>query len=655
MKKINISILIAIFAIASCTPYLDVVPDSTRTIEDIFSIKEEAWNALAKVYSYIPSDYTPDNSGWLLGDEYVGRLDYDVDETRLRACRIMRGLQSVSNPRLSDWTGNGGGKKLYEGIRQCNIFIENIDKVRDMDASEKTIWKAQALFLKGYYNFLLIRKYGPIVIVDKSVAPNAETKDLFVYREKVEDCFDYALRLMDQAIPDLKDLVIGSDLGQIDKIGALAIKARVLLFRASPFFNGNADYYSDFLDYDKRPFFPLEYNREKWKDVIDACDTVLKRCAGVKDLFTYERELFYGDDKANLLVNEAAIRKLYDLRMLVVTPWNKELLWGFSNINIGAEGMPHATQIRLPTGPWAIESGGDQNSASWSWQWLGANYTVAERYYTRNGLPLDEDLSFDRNRMYDAVTLPARDNSEYDQYSGFLQPGVKTISLYMNREPRFYANLGFTGGYWRGHRVCIPTMMYANGLAGKGTPTTDFFVTGIGIQKLAHPESTSGTANRQTRYPFPTIRLADIYLMKAEALNEYSGPSQEVYDLLNKVRTRAGIPAVEYAWGAEYGLARTPDKHKDQKGLREIILQERGIEFAFEGHRFWDMLRTKRAPAEFSAPVWGWNADTGTTFDDFFVLSVKQQRKFTITDCLWPIDLAEMNTNSNLIQNPGWK
>jgi hypothetical protein len=341
--------------------------------------------------------------------------------------------------------------------------------------------------------------------------------------------------------------------------------------------------------------------------------------------------------------------------MLIVSPWNKELLWGYSNIGIGSEGMPHATQIRNPTGPWNTESGGDQNSSSWSWQWLGANYTVAERYYTTRGLPIDEDVYYDYRKIHDAVTLPAREDLEYPQYAGFLQPGVQTIYLYMNREPRFYANLGFTGGYWRGHRVCIPTMMYNGGLAGKGSPDTDFFVTGIGIQKLVHPESTSGSQNRQTRYPLPIIRLADLYLMKAEALNEYEGPSDKVYQLLNAVRERAGIPDVEISWGTTSGWARTPDKHLDKDGLRDIILQERGIEFAFEGLRFWDMLRHKRAPREFSAPIWGWNADTGRTFDDFFVLAVKQQRKFTITDCLWPIDLVEMNTNSNLIQNPGWK
>ncbi|HTG55078.1 MAG TPA: RagB/SusD family nutrient uptake outer membrane protein, partial [Niabella sp.] len=113
-----------------------------------------------------------------------------------------------------------------------------------------------------------------------------------------------------------------------------------------------------------------------------------------------------------------------------------------------------------------------------------------------------------------------------------------------------------------------------------------------------------------------------------------------------------GVPNIETVW-SDATLARTPNKHLTKEGLRDIILQERGIELAFEGHHFWDMLRHKRAPGAFSAPIYGWT-HTGTTGTSFFVLNVKQERRFTINDCLWPIDLNEMNTNGKLIQNPGW-
>jgi hypothetical protein len=638
--------------LSSCSEYLEVVPDNTLTLENIFAVKEEAYNALSKIYSYMPAIHDTHNSTWTLGDEFVGRLDYDSNSGYMRGLRIMRGLQSESSPILGTWSGTVGAKKLYEGIRQTNVFIDNIDKVADMADIEKADWKAQAKFLKAYYNFLLIQQYGPICIIDEQVSPDALADKLFVYRLKLEDCFDYVIKLMNEAIPDLKERATAQDYGTVDRIGALAIKARVMLFRASPFFNGNREYFEDFLDpVDNQPFFPMTENKEKWKDAINAINEALDLATyNQKELYTYEKEV-YLYDREDYLMNEDLMKTIYDLRMLVVDSWNKELLWGYSNFNFSADGgLQQSTNIRLPAG---YTEGGQVNVTGYSWQWMAATYAMAERYYTINGLPIDEDITFDRNVIHNIVTLPGVEDPKYQQYRGVMQPGVEVVNLYLKREPRFYANLGFTGGYWRSHLTRINTLMFQDKDGGlTSTSSTDYLCTGIGIQKFVHPESTSGNWTRQIRFPYPIIRMADLYLMKAEALNEYSGPSQEVYDALNIVRRRAGIPDVESVWSSSY-LARTVNKHLTQDGLRDIILTERSIELAFEGSHFWDMIRHKRAAREFSAPVWGWNHQ-GRTAAEFFVLDVKQSRKFTITDCLWPIDLNEMNTNSNLKQNPGW-
>ncbi|KAA6316182.1 RagB/SusD family nutrient uptake outer membrane protein, partial [termite gut metagenome] len=204
-KAIRILILIPAICICSCSDYLNVVPDNTLTLDNIFAVKEEAWNALSKIYSYLPPIHDTHNTTWALGDEFVGRLDYDANSDQLRAIRIMRGLQSVTSPQLGSWSGTSGGRKLYEAIRQTNVFIDNVDKVADMADIEKTDWKAQAKFLKAYYHFLLIQQYGPIVIVDKQVRPDALAGELFAYRSKLEDCFDYVIHLMNEAIPDLKE------------------------------------------------------------------------------------------------------------------------------------------------------------------------------------------------------------------------------------------------------------------------------------------------------------------------------------------------------------------------------------------------------------------------------------------------------------------
>ncbi|MDR1501857.1 MAG: RagB/SusD family nutrient uptake outer membrane protein, partial [Prevotella sp.] len=504
--------------------------------------------------------------------------------------------------------------------------------------------------------FLLLRQYGPIVIADKSIALDALAEDLFQKRSKVEDCFDYIIRLMDEAIADLRVYTEELELGRINKAIAASIKARVMLYRASPFYNGNSLYYVDFLDFDGEPFFPMEYDREKWKDALDAIDTAIVYCEnnGI-ELYEFDQTA-YPYDREDYAVNKEAMQTLYNLRMLIADPWNKELIWGQTyDKGRGGDILPSYCNIRLPKGQDSY-GGITENNAS-SWQAGAASYAAMERYYTKNGLPLDYDKTFNKSTMYDIVRTPGyTDGERYTRIRGIMKPEERTVRMYMDREPRFYANLGITGGYWRAHALRINTFMLATTAGGYNTQNflPFFLVTGIGIQKLVHPESKSGGWDRVIRCPQPIIRMADLYLMRAEALNEYYGETAhaEAYKEINKVRRRAGIPDVEVVW-SDPNLTRQVGRHTTQEGLRAIILEERGNEFAFEGMRFWDMYRTRKAVAAFSAPIMGWNYKQAY-INEFFVPTTIQTRRFLIRDYLWPISVGEINKNSNLIQNPGW-
>ncbi|MDR1668152.1 MAG: RagB/SusD family nutrient uptake outer membrane protein [Bacteroidales bacterium] len=643
------------FSLPSCSKFLDIVPDNTITLEYLFQLREDAWNALAKVYSYMHNEADPQTTSYLLGDEWLGQLALENNDGALIGIRIMRGFQSKGDPLLGDWSGNRGGSPLYQGIRQANVFLENISKVQDMTEMEKNEWRSQALFLKAYYVFLLVRKYGPVVLVDDIIEPNDPPSDLFKARSKVEDCFDYILRLMNEAIPGLRERALSNNAGQIDRVSALAIKTRVLLFRASDFYNGNAEYFDSFLDHDGKRFFSQSYDKEKWKDVIDAADEAIRLCLdnGI-DLYRYDKAP-YLYDREDYAANPK-LQTIYDLRFSICEPWNGELIWGYSNINIwNGNNLQAACNMRLPED---IE--GDDHSATGAWQWMCATYEMTERYYTANGLPIDEDRTFNTARKLTVITTPdsVMDAASYAPYRGIMQPSAEAIYLYMNREPRFYAHLAVTGGYFRSHLVRIPFTGYM-GSAGGYEPSkgaNDFYVSGIGVQKFVHPESKTGHAIRIKSYPMPIIRMADLYLMKAEAMNEYyDTPTPEMWELVNKIRTRAGIPNLEAVYGnPSIVVAGAINSHTTKKGLKDIILRERSIEFAFEGGtHFWDMYRHKRAVTSFSAPVRGFNYKEGGA-DKFFNLVSLQSRKFTITDCLWPIDLNETNTNANLIQNPGW-
>jgi len=657
MKNLKIIFIGIAFTalLPGCAKYLEVVPDNVLTLEEIFSSKESAYSALARAYWFLPRESDTHETTWSLGDEYCGRIDLNNTATNLRAIRIMRGLQSSTSPLLGTWNGTSGGKHLYRGINNCEVFLAYIDLARDMSDEERADWKAQVKFLKAYYCWLLVQKYGPIILpLDRVTDADVVPEDLFRSRSNIDECFNYIIDLMDEAIPDLTERATQLNAGQIDQIAAKAIKARVLLFRASPFFNGNREYYGDFYDNDGQPFFPMEYNNEKWKDALDAINEAISIAeANGKTMYTYKKEPYLYDTSA-FANNRARMQTLYDNRMVCVDhdPWNEELVWGNSNINYYSEGeLSSSTNIRLPPG---YVNAGDEQIAQFSWQWMGTTYQVLERYYTKNGLPIDEDLTFDYDNMFDVVVTPGEDDPAYQEYFGYLQPGCETVRMYLDREPRFYAFLGITGGYWRAHSGRINTMMFQNRDGGMNTSqhTTDYFYTAIGTQKHVHPESRSGAWQRTIKFPYSIIRMADLYLMKAEAINEYTGPSQEVYDLINKVRRRAGIPNVEATWG-DATIAKSLNRHQTKEGLREIILEERGIEFAYEGLRFWDMHRWKRAVNVYNAPVYGWKYDSPTA-QQFFVVQAIQTRRFTLRDCLWPIDIEELNTNGNLIQNPGW-
>ncbi|MDR2681239.1 MAG: RagB/SusD family nutrient uptake outer membrane protein [Tannerella sp.] len=655
----------------SCTDYLDVVPDNTMKVEDVFSTRKNAVEALANVYSFLPHVDATHATTWMLGDEYIGSsaLGYDNNVERLRSIRIMRGLQVSGNDViLGQWSGTGGAKPLYQGINQANIFLANIENVPDMDEVTIKDWKAQVKFLKAYFHFLLVQSYGPIVISDNVISPKETSEELlFPKRRKIDECFDYIIKLIDEAMPDLKLITSETDLGQINQPIAAAIKARILVARARPFFNGNRDVFGDFYDFDKQHYFPQDEKKEKWQDAIKAINEAIEICTkGGFGIYKYPvTKNIPKYDWEDMAVAPERMQTLYDLRYTPVDAWNNEVIWGYSNfeqftwadnyerwLDIQTASTPKLPNKPIYSGEGEFEAKGNVFGSG---NWLAASYRMAERFYTKNGLPIEDDRNFDYSNRYDIVTTPAVTDPAYADIAGIMQPGIETVKLHLGREPRFYTSLAVSGSYFRAQRYRINVLMFSGQDGGRGTgqrPDECFYITGIGVQKFTHPQSSGGWSFRTVYFPYPIIRMADLYLMKAEALNEFSGPSQEVYDALNVVRRRAGIPDVEKVW-SDPSLTRRVNRHTDQRTLREIILQERAVELAFEGSHYWDMVGYKMAVSEFSRPIMGWN-DKGTNARTFFNLETKQSRKFTATNYLWPIDLNEININSNLKQNPGW-
>jgi hypothetical protein len=286
------------------------------------------------------------------------------------------------------------------------------------------------------------------------------------------------------------------------------------------------------------------------------------------------------------------------------------------------------------------------SSGEAAWQWIAPTMRMAELFYTKNGLPIENDLSFDYNNRHDVTPI-----SFINRYVA--QYGQSTAKLNLDREPRFYSSLTFDRGLNRSWGELWNLKMRKGESHGRNANTGDYLITGYGLKKIVHPDSEGDTYDKLIRYPFPIIRLSELYLNLAEALNELNGPSQQVYDALNVIRDRAGIPNVQDSW-SDSSLTSEPGKHTDQVGLREIIRQERLIELCFEGHRYNDIRRWKLGLEYFSTPVKGWSVDEDNQSDFYNVIGVGLRAFNSPRDYLHPISFNELNINPNLVQSPGW-
>ncbi len=142
---------------------------------------------------------------------------------------------------------------------------------------------------------------------------------------------------------------------------------------------------------------------------------------------------------------------------------------------------------------------------------------------------------------------------------------------------------------------------------------------------------------------YPLIRYADVLLMYAEALNEYQGPTQEVYDAVDSIRYRAGLSP----FALPLGLS------KDE--MRKVIQHERQVELAFEEHRFWDVRRWKIAEITENKIMTGMKItiDNSTSTYVYNVVDVRDHN-FRTAMYLWPLPQSETAKSPDLLQNPGY-
>ncbi|RTE52373.1 RagB/SusD family nutrient uptake outer membrane protein [Arenibacter aquaticus] len=626
-KYLLVFFFISIFT--SCEKeFLDIVPDNLATIDLAFTNQYNAEKYLYTCYSYLPSPSAiNENPALNAGDE----IWYPETERNNNGPTVAQGFQNITTPRFDFWRGNNGGKALYVGIRNCNIFLDNVDNVPGLDKFIKEKWKAEVNFLKAYYHFYLLRMYGPIVINDEALSVSASTDEVKVDKNTVEEAFEYVISLLDKAISGLPETLQFEDeeMGRVTKPIAAAIKARVLMTYASPLFNGNT-VYSSIKNSEGKSMFPSSYDASKWERAAKACKEAIDMAEGVGAALYQKADYVDPFPQNDTTLLKAA------LRGRVTERWNKEILWGHTENTSGIQYNSMPRLYGYTSNPVASRH--------------SPPLRIAEMYYSENGVPIDEDVNFDYNNRYKIKEASSADRFHVEQ-------GQKTAVLNFDRETRFYADLSFDRGVWFGNGRDLDTdPWYIHSRKGEFASVfeiSQYSVTGYWPKKLINIKTTvkNGTSLSTNRYAFPIIRLADLYLYYSEALNEMkSAPDNEVYQYIDLVRERAGLDGVVESWS---NYSKDPNKPTTKEGMREIIQQERLIEMAFEGGRFWDLRRWKLSEIYMNKPIKGWSV-LEQDVEDYYNVRVLYNPSFSQKDYLWPIAEGELVNNPNLQQNPGW-
>lgn len=612
--------------------FLDVVPDNVSTIDHAFANRNEAEKFLFTCYDGLPREGHPEmNAGMNTGDELwiYWPLPTGEDYSSLAPYNIARGLQNKDEPDLNYWDGFDG-RSMWLGIRNCNIFLENIDKVRDLEPYMKDRWVAEAKFLKAYFHWYLFRMYGPIPIIDKNLPISASPEDVKVARQPVDSVVNYIAKLLDEAaagegsagLPD-KILNLSTELGRITKPTALAIKARVLVTAASPLFNGNPDY-GNFKNTDGKVLFNPTFEQKKWERAVEACRVAIlaAKSAGV-DLYRFS--------SATQVVDEATKIEM-SIRNAVCEKWNTELIWGTTT-------KPNDTwTLQLYAAP-QLEANTANSGLKGQ---LAPTLKMAELFYTENGVPINEDKTWDYANRFHLRTSTTADVG--------IQNGYQSVGLHFDREPRFYADMAFDGSKWFMKNGNFNIQSKSGQYSGK-KQSRIFSVTGYYTKKLVNWEMVAAaTSITVERYPWPVMRLGDLYLLYAEALNETDNRPLAL-EYLNIIRDRAGLKSVETSW---VNFSNNPGKYLDKNGLRDIIHQERLIEMAFEGSRFWDLKRWKTAREILNQPIYGWDVIRSNYADYNRRVLLFNQSFNSPRDYFWPLKDNSLLVNPNLVQNVGW-
>ena len=488
----------------------------------------------------------------------------------------------------------------WAAIRACNLFLSKIDRVPEnseygFNNQTRVVRKGECIFLKAFFYSELFKQFGGLPLLDRVV----ELSDKMDFpRNSVDETVEYIVNLCDEAALILPATHPELDYGRATKGAALALKARVLLYAASPLWNNPEKQ-------DDSPFRG-RYDQTKWRKAAEAAAEVIG-------------------------MNVYSLHP--DISDLFTTRVNSELIF----VRLNQPGI-WMTFLSIPNRiclPGRTDTKSGVNQVTWN---LIREYEIlknGQSYLISDDLPTDiydpqnpfvnRDPRFYRDCMFNGY-LYLGETARF----GLAEGGVA-------RPPHNPSDAGAFATY----TFCVKFADVTIPLTGGG-------------------RSPAG-ANAVTNQNYPYLRYAEILLNYAEAMNEAFGPDVDGLSngktalwAINQVRARAKYPNKPEYMGYTGGLPSLPTG-LSQNDFRERIRRERRIEMAFEEHRFWDVRRWKVPASELTKiegliPIWGPGGVVR-----YEIITIEERVFDPKMMYRMAIRQEEINKNPNLVQNPGWQ
>lgn len=608
MKKHIISflyILACMVLLTSCLEeYLDKAPESSLTMEDVFTKYENFKKYFDEIYRNTSNKF--DVTLQTTFPIWLARQDSKVTwDSFTDMCDLGRpGIGVIKGGNM----GYGGGGwyitpyPSFYCIRIANTALQNIEMLKDARQDDKDDLIAQAHFVRAYAHFNLIRNFGAMPYLTKRIGatdswdiPQIPTYDgllkIAADMDTAASFYEKAGRMRRDPLPNLPGHLNHPDQFRPNGVAAKAFKARALLYAASPLNNklGTA---------------------KPWEDAAKANWEAIK----IAEQYGYDL-LLAADYKLNF----------------VGARYSNEQLWGY-----------YAGDVK---GCDALFTGVLFNSKTYaSGECPTQNFV--DKFETKWGEPLVTDA--DRQ-----AAIAAGHYIEQDPYS----------PVSRNLDPRFYIDIIYNEAPIPDYGTC---QIWYQPVPGKPTIYSEFqdqSYNGITRTGYLHRKFWGGQSVKNSSQPpmtDPLIRLAELYLNYAEAANEAYGPNtaapgatMTAVQAINKIRTRIGMPEVQSAFTADKDL------------FRQRIKNERIIELCLEGHYYHDIRRWKDAPVTMAGPLYGMDIEKLTAGYDpaIYPRGYRYTRKPLSEDrqCHWKdpmyfftLNLEEYYKLKNYIPNEPW-